>query len=162
MIERWVTRTVPAAAVARVEPTDDQAGGKFALDVEFTSPSYAQTMRGALIVFKPAIVSRRASLLLTDDKRRHPVVLESQAWRETVRVKLPAGFAVDELPEAAELNQPFGNYAAKFEVQDGHLVFRRTLVLKSARIPVEQYKAVREFFLRMYAVEQAPVVLAKQ
>jgi hypothetical protein len=64
-----------------------------------------------------------------DGKRQPPIVLESQAWRETVRVKLPAGFAVDELPEAAERNQPFGNYAAKFEVQDGHLVFRRTLVL---------------------------------
>jgi hypothetical protein len=87
-----------------VKPTDDQAGGKFALDVEFTSPSYAQTMRGALIVFKPTIVNRRASLLLTDDKRRHPVVLESQAWRETVRVKLPAGFVVD------ELNSPFGKF----------------------------------------------------
>ncbi|MGH9846234.1 MAG: DUF3857 domain-containing protein, partial [Blastocatellia bacterium] len=162
MIEKWVTRTVPSAAVTKVEPADDQAGGKFALDVEFNSASYAQTMRGNLIVFKPAIVGRRSSLLLTEAKRQHPVVLESQAYSETVRVKLPAGFDVDEIPDAAEMNQPFGNYAAKFEVKDGHLVFRRTLVLKSSQIPVEQYAAVRSFFQRIYAVEQAPVVLAKK
>lgn len=162
MIERWVTRTVPAAAVTKVEPADDQTSGRFALDVEFASPSYVQTMRGNLIVFKPAIVGRRSSLLLTDDKRRHPVVLESQAYSETVRIKLPAGFEVDEIPDAAEMSQPFGNYAAKFEVQDGHLIFRRTLVLKSSTIPVEQYAAVRNFFQRIYGVEQAPVVLAKK
>jgi len=127
-----------------------------------SSASYAQTMRGNLIVFKPAIVGRRSSLLLTDAKRQHPVVLESQAYSETVRLKLPAGFDVDEIPDAAEMNQPFGNYAAKFEVKDGHLIFRRTLVLKSSQIPVEQYAAVRSFFQRIHAVEQAPVVLAKK
>ncbi|MFN0087102.1 MAG: DUF3857 domain-containing transglutaminase family protein [Blastocatellia bacterium] len=160
-IEGWVVRTAPSAVVSRVEPADDLAGGKFALDVDFQSASYAQTMRDKLIMFKPAIVSRRSAMLLTDSKRTHPVVLDSQAYSETVRIKLPAGFEVDEIPDAAELNQPFGNYAAKFEVMDGHLIFKRTLVLRAGTIPVEQYPAVRGFFERIRAVEQAPVVLAK-
>lgn len=160
-IEGWVVRTAPSAVVSRVEPADDLAGGRFALDVDFKSASYAQTMRGKLMMFKPAIVGRRSAMLLTDPKRKHPVVLDSQAYSETVRIKLPAGFEVDEMPDAAELNQPFGNYAAKFEVKDGHLIFKRTLVLKASTIPVEQYPTVRSFFERIRAVEQAPVVLAK-
>ena len=160
-IEGWVVRTAPAAVVSRVEPVDDHAAGKFALDVDFKSALYAQTMRGKLMMFKPAIVGRRSAILLTDPKRRHPVVLDSQAYSETVRIKLPAGFEVDELPDGAELNQPFGNYAANFEVKEGHLIFRRSLILKAATIPVEQYPAVRSFFERIRAVEQAPVVLAK-
>jgi hypothetical protein len=162
MIERWVTRTAPSAAVSKVEPADDQAAGKFALDVEFKSLAYAQTMRDKLMVFKPAVVSRRTLLLLTEPTRKHPIVLESEAYNETVKIKLPAGFDVDELPDAAELNHPFGNYAAKFEVKDGHLLFKRTLVLKSSQIPVEQYATVRGFFQRIREVEQAPVVLAKK
>lgn len=161
MIERWITRTAPAAVLGRVDPADDQTAGKFALDVDFKS-AYAQTMRGKLMVFKPALVSRRASLFLTDTKRVHPVVLESQAYSETVKIKLPAGFEVDEMPDAIEMNQPFGNYAAKIEVKDGALIFKRTLSLKSATIPVEQYAGVRSFFERIRAVEQAPVVLAKK
>jgi hypothetical protein len=161
-IEHWIAQTVPSANLSKVEPNDEASAGKFALDVEFKSPNYAQLMRGKLMVFKPAIVSRRSSVFLTEAKRKHPVVLEPEAYDETVKIKLPDGFDVDELPDAAELNQPFGNYAAKSEVKDGYLIFRRSLVLKSATIPVEQYSSVRSFFERIRAVEQTPVVLAKK
>jgi Domain of Unknown Function with PDB structure (DUF3857)/Transglutaminase-like superfamily len=161
-IERWVTQTAPSANVLKSEPTDDARQGKFALDVEFKSPNYAQLMRGKLMVFKPAIVSRRSSVFLTEAKRKHPVVLDSEAYDETVRIKLPEGFEVDEMPDAVELNQPFGNYAAKCEVKEGHLIFRRSLSLKAGTIPVEQYASVRGFFERIRGVEQTPVVLVKK
>ena len=54
---------------------DDASGGRFALNVTFDAPGYAQLMQGRLLVFKPAIVSRRDSLSLTDPNRQHPVVL---------------------------------------------------------------------------------------
>jgi hypothetical protein len=161
-IEKWVTTTAPLAVMNKVEPVDDQTAGKFQLLVEFKSPTYAQTMRGKLMVFKPSIVSRQDLAPLGDEKRSHPVVLESHAYRETVRIKLPEGFEVDELPDSAELNHPFGQYAAKFEVKEGHLIFQRSLSLKSSTIPVEQYAVVRNFFGRIRAIESAPVVLAKK
>lgn len=161
-IEQWVTKTAPSANVLKSEPNDDAREGKFTLDVEFKSPNYAQLMRGRLMVFKPAIVSRRSSLFLLEPKRKHPVVLDSEAYNETVRIKLPEGFDVDEMPEAAEINQPFGNYSAKCEAKDGFLLFRRALTLKAGIIPVEQYASVRGFFERIRAVEQTPVVLVKK
>lgn len=161
-LERWITQTAPSANVLKSEPNDDAREGNFALDVEFKSPNYAQSMRGKLMVFKPAIVSRRSSVFLTDAKRKHPVVLDSEAYDETVRIKLPEGFDVDEMPDAVELNQPFGNYAAKCEAQDGHLIFRRSMTLKGGTIPVEQYDSVRGFFGQIRAVEQTPVVLVRK
>jgi hypothetical protein len=161
-LERWITQTAPSANVLKSEPNDDARGGKFALDVEFKSPNYAQLMRGRLMVFKPAIVSRRSSVFLTEAKRKHPVVLDSEAYDETVKIKLPEGFDVDEMPDAVEVSQSFGNYAAKCEVKDGHLIFRRSLALKAGTISVEQYASVRGFFERIRAVEQTPVVLVKK
>jgi hypothetical protein len=161
-IEHWITRSAPSAQVAKVEPADDATAGKFALDVGFKAPTYAQSMRGRLLVFKPAIVSRRSSMFLTAANRKHPVVLEGEAYSETVKIKLPEGFGVDEMPEAVELNQPFGNFAAVWEIKEGHLIFKRTLLLKTATIPVEQYTAVRSFFGRVIGAEQAPVVLEKK
>src|SRR5262249_5545665 len=128
----------------------------------FKSPNYAQLMRGKLMVFKPAVVSRRTEVFLTEAKRKHPVVLESEAYNETVKIKLPAGFEVDEMPDAAEVNQPFGNYAAKGEAKNGYISFRRSLALKAGTIPVEQYMSVRSFFERIRTVEQTPVVLVKK
>ena len=119
-------------------------------------------MQNRLLVFKPAIVSRRESLSLTDAKRKHPVVLESRAFSETVRIKLPAGFDVDEMPDPVNLEAAFGTYKTTYTVKDGELVFTRALQQRAATIPVEQYETVRKFFERIRAAEQAPVVLARK
>jgi hypothetical protein len=162
MIANWIAHGATGAKVTKVEPTDDSAAGRFALEVEFNAQDYGQLMQNRLLVFKPAIVERREHLFLTDTKRQHPVVLPSYAYTETVKVKLPAGFDVDELPDAVKLDVPFGSYAATYAVKDGQLQFTRTLVQHAATIPVEQYATVRNFFERIRAAEQAPVVLARK
>lgn len=162
VIERWIADSATGAAVSKVEPADNAAEGKFALQVEFTATGYAQVMQQRLLVFKPAIVSRRDALDLTAGLRKQPVVLDSHAYTEAVRVKLPAGFEVDELPDAVKMDAPFGSYETAYQVKDGQLHFTRKLVLRSATIPVADYAKVRSFFERIRAAEQAPVVLAKK
>jgi hypothetical protein len=162
VIEGWVSRGVTAARVSKVEPRDSSGDGRFDLDVDFSAPGYAQLMQDRLLVFKPAMVSRREALSLTSAKRQHPVVLTSNAYSETVRVKLPVGFDVDEMPDAVKLDTAFGSYATTYEVKDGHLVFTRKLVQSAATIPVEQYASVRNFFERIRAAEQSPVVLTRK
>ncbi len=161
-IEGWVNAGATAARVTKVEPRDDRTEGRFDLDVEFNATGYGQLMQERLLVFKPAIVSRRETLYLTDAKRKHPVVLTSNSYSETVRVKLPSGFAVDEMPDPVKLDTAFGSYATSYEVKDGVLIFSRKLVQRATTIPVEQYNSVRSFFERIRAAEQAPVVLIKK
>ena len=161
-IEGWITSGASAARVTKVDPRDDSVAGRFDLGIDFTAPAYAQLMQNRLLVFKPAIVSRRESLFLTEAKRKHPVVLRSTAYSESVSVSLPAGFVVDEMPDAVKLDTSFGSYATTYEVKDGQLLFTRKLVQHAATIPVEQYNSVRSFFEKIRAAEQAPVVLARK
>lgn len=162
VIERWITGGATGARVSKVEAHDNIAADLFDLDVDFAAPRYAQLMQDRLLVFKPTIVSRRESVPLTDAKRKHPVVLTPTSYSETVRVKLPAGFNVDEMPDAVKLDTAFGSYTTTYEVKDGQLVFSRKLVQLAATIPVEQYALVRSFFEKIRAAEQAPVVLIKK
>jgi hypothetical protein len=161
-IERWVNHGAAGASVTRVVPLDNSADGKFALDVEFTAARYGQLMQGRLLIFKPAIIERDESLLLTEPLRRQPVVLDPRAYTETVLVKLPAGFQVDEMPDAIKLDTPFGAYSTSYTVKDGELHFARSLLIKSATLPVSEYAKVRSFFAAISAAEQSPVVLAKR
>jgi hypothetical protein len=161
-IGRWITGSVNGAKLSKVSPADDAAQNKFSLDVEFTSSSYAQIMQGRLFVFKPALVERVESLVLTEASRSQPVVLDSQAFAETARIKLPAGFEVDETPDPVKLDTPFGTYTTAYEVKDGELVFSRRLTLQAATVPADQYQAVRSFFEKMRAADQAPVVLVRK
>jgi hypothetical protein len=162
MIEHWLTSGVVSPQVSQVQPVDDTVAGRFNLDVNFSAPAYGQVMQGRLLVFKPAIVSRRETLFLTEPTRSHPIVLDSRSFSETVRVKLPAGFEVDELPDVAKLETAFGSYKTSYEVKGTELIFTRTLAQRAITIPSDQYQAVRRFFESMRAAEQAPVVLVKK
>jgi Domain of Unknown Function with PDB structure (DUF3857)/Transglutaminase-like superfamily len=161
-IERWITSGATGASISKIEPADNHAEGKFALYVEFSAPRYAQSLQGRLLVFKPAIVSRRDSLFLTDENRQNPVVLDAQAYTEVVKVKLPDGFEVDEMPNPVKLDAPFGSYKVSYEVKDGFLNFSRSMIISGAMIPASDYEKVKRFYATMRAAEQAPVVLTKK
>jgi hypothetical protein len=161
MIERWLTTGATAARLNKIEPSDNAADGKFTLNVEFSATSYGQVMQDRLLVFKPAVVSRRESLSLTAPARKHPVVLHANAYSETVKVQLPSGFAVDEMPDPVKLETAFGSYKTSYEVVNGELVFKRQLSQRATTIPAAQYDVVRKFYESIRAAENAPVVLAR-
>jgi len=161
-IEGWISNGATAAKVSNVEPRDNSAEGRFDLNVDFSAVAYGQLMQNRLLVFKPAIVSRRESLALTEATRKYPVVLSSHAFTETVRMKLPAGFDVDELPDPVKLDTSFASYKTSYEVKNGELVFTRALAQQAAIIPSAQYQSVRSFYEKIRAAEQAPVVLARK
>ncbi len=162
VLEGWITRGATGAKIVRVEPIDSQADGRFALDVDFTAVGYGQLMQNRLLVFKPAILSRQDSIYLTNVARKHSVVLEAHAYTESVNVKLPDGFDVDELPDPVKLDTSFGSYTTTYAVKDGQLHFTRSFTQRAATIAPAEYAAVRGFFERIRAAEQSPVVLARK
>lgn len=162
MIERWVTTGASAARLSKIEPGDNSDQGRFTLDVEFSAPSYGKLMQDRLLVFKPAVVSRREGLALTAGQRKHPIVLRSNAYSEVVNVQLPAGFSVDELPDPVKIETAFGSYMTSYEVKDRQLIFKRQLSQRAAVIPAAEYAVVKKFFESIRAAENAPVVLARQ
>jgi hypothetical protein len=162
IIEGWVVRGISSARVGRITPVDKHEENQFDLDIELKAPLYGQLMQDRLLVFKPVVVDRLNSLWLTENTRTHPVVMEANAFNETATFKLPAGFAVDEMPDPITLETPFGKYSTSYEVAGGNLIFKRSLVLNSATIPVEKYPTVKDFFVKIRSAEQAPVVLLKK
>ena len=162
MLEGWLTRGATAAQLINFTPTDKKADSTFDLDVEFSAPAYGQLMQNRLLVFKPVIVGRRNALYLTDVTREHPVMLDAFALRETVTFHLPAGFVVDETPDAVNLSTSFGKYKTSYEVAEGKLIFKRELVMNRAIVPVDNYAAVKDFYSKMREVEQSPVVLLRK
>jgi hypothetical protein len=161
-IEEWISRGATAAKILKVDAIDSANDGTFGLDVEFSVDMYAQLMQNRLLVFKPTIVERREALFLTEPTRQSPIVVRSRSITETAKFKLPAEFAVDELPDPVKLDAPFGSYQTTYEVKDGQLIFKRALSLKSSTIPANEYQKVRSFYEKIRAAEQSPVVLARK
>jgi len=119
-------------------------------------------MQGRLMVFRPSILQPVDPLPFTETKRSWPAVMNARSWRDTVRVQLPPGFDVDEMPDPSDLVTPFGTYQSRATVDGGVLTFTRTLVLKSMVVPVADYPALKAFSDRVGGEDQAPIVLAKK
>ena len=161
VIEKWISRAVTGAEIAKLETSDTEAN-RFTMDVEFNARGYGRIMGGRLMIFRPAVVSRRSGYTLVDDSRRYPVVLSPASFEETVAVEIPSGFSVDEKPPDVHLEHEFGRYSASWVDFDGQLNFHRELTLLGVSVSTEDYPAVRDFFRQIMAAEQAPVVLVKE
>jgi hypothetical protein len=162
MLEGWLTRGATGARLVKFTPNDRKETSGFDLDVEFSAPRYGQLMQNRLLVFKPVIVGRRNALFLTEPKRDHPVLIDSEAIRETAVFNLPADFVVDEMPDPVNLETSFGKYTTTYEVKDGKLIFTRTLTTNRTTVPVDKYNSVRDFYAKMREAEQSPVVLLRK
>ncbi len=161
-IEGWLTRGATGAQLVKLTPTDRQSEAGFNMDIEFSAPSYAQLMQNRLLVFKPAIVNRSNSVYLTEKLRTAPVMLEADSFRETAVFTLPNDFVVDEMPDAVTLETPFGKYSTKYESKDGKLIFTRSLITTRTTVPIDKYNSVKDFYAKIMAAEQSPVVLLRK
>ncbi|MGI8884235.1 MAG: DUF3857 domain-containing protein [Pyrinomonadaceae bacterium] len=161
-IEGWLTRGATGAQLVEMKTDDRRADSSFDLDVDFVASRYGQLMQNRLLVFKPVIVGRRNALSLTEEKRQHPVMLDSQSMRETVVFSLPAGFVVDEMPDAVNLETSFGKYTTNYEVKENKLYFTRSLTMTRTMIPADKYKQIKDFYAKMRDAEQSPVVLLRK
>lgn len=162
VIEGWISRGASGAKTTSVTPTDNHSEGTFDLKVDFTAASYAQVMQGRLMVFKPAIVGRLERFSVSAEKRMNPFLIDPTSYTENVMIKLPDGYVIDEMPEPTNLAAAFGTYSAKYAIKDNMLQFERTLTLNRAEIPADKYQSVMDFFGRVHAAEQSPVVLIRK
>jgi len=162
MIERWLTTGATSARLTKMEPTDHNTDGRFSLNIEFSAPTYGQLMQGRLLVFKPAVVSRREGLALTAATRKHPLVLRANEYSETASFQLPSGFIVDEVPDAVKIQTSFGSFVTSYEVKNNQLIYKRQLSQQATTIAPADYEVVKRFFENIRAAENAPVVLARK
>jgi hypothetical protein len=161
-VEDWLAAGVGGARATNIETKDNPDDGRFDLTVRFAATSSGQTLQNRLLLFRPVLVPRRDSLRLTEATRTQPIRIEASEFRETTRIALPAGFAIDELPQSLTIESQFGRYALTLEGQGDQISVVRQMTLQRALVPAAEYKAVRQFFEKIAAAEQSRVVLVRQ
>lgn len=160
-IERWFGATLPALRDTKIEATDGFPTPAFTLHAEFVSVGYGKPMRDELLIFKPVLVSRCDTTRLPKKERRLPVALHANAFEERAEFTLPAGYTIEELPRAVQIETSFGRYAATTRTKDGKILFERSLVQQSVEVPAADYEKVRAFFEKVHQSEQSPIVLRR-
>lgn len=160
-LEGWLSESARQVSLTQWDIDDAFQSERLSLKMAFQSANYAQLMQSRMLVFRPGIVERWNGVRIQTDARTTPVTLDSECYHKQVHVKLPAGFTVDELPDAANFSAPFGKFTATYKVENGELLFTEQLDVSAATIPAARYGEVKDFFEHVAGAEQAPLVLIK-
>jgi transglutaminase-like putative cysteine protease len=158
-MERYVSAQIPSARVTEVAHHED--GDAFEVAMRVSAAGYAQLMQNRLLILKPPFGSTAVLPSLSGATRRQPVMLEACERAQVFRVEVPAGFAVDELPQAASVETPYGQYTLSARQEAGRVVVERRLTLQRATIPAADYAAVRAFVDQVRAADTSPIVFVR-
>jgi len=153
-----VARGVAGATTTGIEIKDEESA--FSLKGEFAAQRYAQ-MPQRMLIFKAAPLRHGESLRLTEKSRKYPVVMDADALTETVRIALPDGFKVDEMPGPLHLDSRFGKYDATWTVEGSKLIFQRKLEMQPQTVSPAQYADLKKFLDTVRGSPETPVVLVR-
>jgi hypothetical protein len=159
-VERWVGRSMTGATASAIEA--DAKDGTFVLKGQFTSERFAQVPQARMMIIRAGLLFHGEGIRLREKTRKYPVVLDGDAFEETVHILVPAGLKVDEIPDAMKLSNEFGSFEAKWTAQLGSIEFTRKVQLKEQTVPVDKYQALRKFMEAAYGSGDMPVVLVKE
>jgi hypothetical protein len=126
-----------------------------------TDHQYAHTA-GPLLLVRPRVLGS-VSRLFEDKPRTVPFDLEATGrWRAVYDIALPAGYAVDELPDPVDLDTDFASYHAKTTFKDNALHYEREYTVRKVELPAERAAEFRKFESAIVEDERASAVLKKQ
>ena len=118
---------------------------------------------GPLLMIRPRVLGRED--LEVDHKKRHdfPINLDqTMQAQDDYTIELPAGYAVDEIPDPIKLDLGFASYESSSTVKDNVLHYTRTYTVREVTLPADKYPDVQKLAGVIAADEDRNAVLKKQ
>jgi hypothetical protein len=137
-------------------------GNWVSLNLDLGAERFGQNMQGRLYVVRPGLLASGGEYFLPAKERSAPVKLESDLRRDSIRIQIPAGYQVDELPAPVRIENAYGSLEASWAVENGEIIMKQTLEIRQRVAPAAEYRQVREFFDRLTGAETAPIVFVKR
>jgi hypothetical protein len=134
---------------------------KFVVKYQLSAPAYAKPA-GTLLLVRPRVVGSDAEAL-NDKPRSYPIDLEMEGtWRDSFDLTIPAGYAIDEVPDPIKMDAGFATYQSEVKADGSVLRYSRELVVKQLALKPDEYEKLRKLEAAITADENSSAVLKKQ
>ena len=126
----------------------------------------AATIAGRRLLLEPNLLGRLPALPPQVGARQYPLALPTPALtQDTVRLHLPAGFKLENLPAPVQLTTAYGTYrSACTTLPDGTVQYVRQLETRrpaGKTLPAAKYPEYQDFRRKISQADHAQVVLVK-
>jgi hypothetical protein len=131
------------------------------MQYQVTAPMYAKDAGSLLLVRTRVLGSDTYELL--DKPRVYPISFDGAGtWKDDFDVTIPAGYAVDDMPNAVNMDVGFASYHSEVKTANGVLHYHREYTLKQVTLPASDYAALLKLEAAITTDENSDAVLKKQ
>jgi hypothetical protein len=160
-IEELASHSLPLfrltkATVLNLNVMDQPFGWNYSI----TAEGYAKPA-GDLLLVRPRVIGNESSgLLETKEPRKFPVEFYGPSLDTDVfEITLPAGYEMDDLPPAVDVDYSFASYHSKSEMHGNVLRYTRSFELKDVNVPVAQLNDLKKLYRIIASDERNTAVL---
>ena len=94
---------------------------------------------GTLLLLRPRVVGSDTEEL-NDKQRKYPIQFDALGdWKDDFDVRIPAGYAIDEVPDPVNVDVGFASYRSEVKIDGSTLHYSREYVLKKLDLDPDQY-----------------------
>lgn len=161
-LEKWLPVQGGSVAIRSWSASEDTLAGHYQLRIEYDSPSFARNVGDRVLTFRSALVSPRRRFAPSDSARAMPIALNAVCTVETLSVRLPEGFVLDERPADVHTASDLGRLDATWEEKDGALVMVRRWELAPLTVGPERWADVCALYGARRSSDEATVVLTRR
>jgi hypothetical protein len=131
------------------------------LSYSVSAERYAKAS-GPLLLVRPRVLGR-VDFEVDRKPRSVPIDLgETMQATDDDSIELPAGYAVDELPDPVRLDLGFAVYQSAVELKGSTLHYTRSYTVRQIVLPAERYADLQKLAAAIAADEESRAVLKKQ
>ncbi|MEW6207964.1 MAG: DUF3857 and transglutaminase domain-containing protein [Acidobacteriota bacterium] len=158
-----ISRDIPGAVISELKISGQaELDEPLRIEYEIRAAGYANRM-SRLMVIRSLPLRAGQFPAFTRTERLSPVRFDMKSIQEDiVRINLPHGFRIDELPKGAVLASGFGEFKLDHQLQDRRVVVHRRLAIKAQSVSASEYGEVKRFFDAAQSASQSNIVLVSE
>jgi hypothetical protein len=143
-LDHRLSATLKNVTVQQLTVQDLNAHDKaLTLSYQLTAQGYAQKT-GALVLVRTRVLGEK-EIEINWAKRKLPIQLSGVTTEtDSYEIQLPPGYAVDDLPEAKQIDVGFASYKSKIEANGSTLHYSREYVVREPDIGADRFSDLRK------------------
>ena len=130
---------------------------------EFTVPQFISEVGTFKLIRMPWTDKLSLTEALSYESRKYPYILRgaTDTLVESLRVILPAGYTVQEVPNSVSLSSPAGTYRVEYKLAKGELSGTRTFATLKPIVNPDDYAAYKKFYNEALKEDDRQLLLQK-
>jgi hypothetical protein len=160
-LETQVHEATPLAQGLQWSDDWDAAQGHYRLSLQFHSERYARPLGDGLLMVSPRLLPETAPMLSWRTAAEGVVWREGFSVEEEVRLNMPEGYTVEEMPEGWAEQVASGSGTLTYRVEGREIVYRCQLSQLGGFYAKAEYEALRLFNQRLVQAARRPVMLKR-